>query len=767
MKSYRHVAISISRQFLNGDFKDAASRAYGEDDPGPGSEDDDEEGGESAVWARQAAHSLRTDMVVYGRETQQLFSSTSLEQEQFRRISVQWHRFLGFPSARTGLSAASLLPYEAARERARRSRLETLRSTPLVVPLRAMLLSPDAAFRGQQATVLEAVIRGQTPVLQIAGTGEGKSLSFFLPAYAAPEGVTVVVAPLVSLQGDLVRRADAYRIESAIYTYGAPTPARLVFVSPESVATDAFLDFVRQLAEAHQLDRVVIDEAHLVLDATPSFRPSLLTLGRTVARLGVQFLLLTATLPPRDMAVFAERVGIDLARTAVFRGSTVRPQLEYIVRRVRTAEEEMDQAVAYVGALMASLSDPQAPLVIIFATSVARTVEIANRLACPAYHAKVGTPPEKAAILQGWINTGGPIAATNALGLGLDVPNVRFVIHAGAPRDLRDYAQESGRCGRDGVRGACVLFSTQNKAAYDAPPGPRPGPALWTMQDYLQDTYGCRRVVLDAVLDSDIDRTGCAGNEVPCDLCQKERRTGSPAVERPPAPAVATWATTAVGTAALDAERQRLAVYHQALFARQTAVTAVREVADAVRLLQQVTKACAVCLAYGAEPQYHGVKGCPRPRNDRVRNELRTASRRVVQWLRQLRLAPYAGCDVCLLPQAWCPSWEAAHGDGGSFRRAHPGRCHYRTVLVTIFTLVQALAPLRTAFVTAANEELVRSGYPTGLANDTVWSPPAAYTQGRLSYGDVEMSGLSRLFITAASIFKRNIGYIEEKDFGF
>ena len=69
MKSYRHVAISISRQFLNGDFKDAGSTAYDADDPGSGSEDDNEEGGESSIWARQAAHSLRTDMTVYARET--------------------------------------------------------------------------------------------------------------------------------------------------------------------------------------------------------------------------------------------------------------------------------------------------------------------------------------------------------------------------------------------------------------------------------------------------------------------------------------------------------------------------------------------------------------------------------------------------------------------------------------------------------------------------------------------------------------------------
>ena len=72
--------------------------------------------------------------------------------------------------------------------------------------------------------------------------------------------------------------------------------------------------------------------------------------------------------------------------------------------------------------------------------------------------------------------------------------------------------------------------------------------------------------------------------------------------------------------------------------------------ADTVRTLRWATKACAICLVYEEGPQYHGARDCPRLGDDRVRDEMRAASPQVAQWLRQVRLAPYAGCDVCLLP---------------------------------------------------------------------------------------------------------------------
>lgn len=114
-------------------------------------------------------------------------------------------------------------------------------------------------------------------MVQIASTGEGKSISFFLPAYVSATidegGVTVVVVPLVALQDDLVRRADEYGIESYVWRQRQKRIARLIFVTPESATSKSFYEFVQLLHVRQLLDRVVVDECHMLLDGTYKFRP--------------------------------------------------------------------------------------------------------------------------------------------------------------------------------------------------------------------------------------------------------------------------------------------------------------------------------------------------------------------------------------------------------------------------------------------------------------------------------------------------------------
>ncbi|KAL7939929.1 hypothetical protein V8C42DRAFT_349933 [Trichoderma barbatum] len=136
------------------------------------------------------------------------------------------------------------LPYETGRQSLRVLRLQHLGRVNLEASLQQMLQKNTASFRGQQGAVLQAVVRGQTPILQIAGTGEGKSLSFLLPAYCAYEGVTVVIVPLLALQGDLQRRCDKHQIDSHIWSDGRAKTSRLIFVTPESAAGESFHSFI-------------------------------------------------------------------------------------------------------------------------------------------------------------------------------------------------------------------------------------------------------------------------------------------------------------------------------------------------------------------------------------------------------------------------------------------------------------------------------------------------------------------------------------------
>ena len=148
--------------------------------------------------------------------------------------------------------------------------------------------------------------------------GGSKSLSFMLPAYCTPDSVTVVVVLLMALEGDLERRCREARIPAAVRSSGeaAVRAASVVLVTPESVVTKGFQGFINHLVAQQRLDRVVIDECHVILDSSADFRPKLLELGRTIADWGVQLVILTATLPPQDEGEFWHRMCIDHTRAS-------------------------------------------------------------------------------------------------------------------------------------------------------------------------------------------------------------------------------------------------------------------------------------------------------------------------------------------------------------------------------------------------------------------------------------------------------------------
>ncbi|KFA52434.1 hypothetical protein S40293_10263 [Stachybotrys chartarum IBT 40293] len=110
--------------------------------------------------------------------------------------------------------------------------------------------------------------RGDTPLLQILGTGGGKSLTFLLPAFYCPQGITIVIVPLVALREDLHRHYNKLGIQSYIWTrrMGA-IPTTILFITPESATTKQFREYAMRLNMRQLLDRIVIDECHVILDA--------------------------------------------------------------------------------------------------------------------------------------------------------------------------------------------------------------------------------------------------------------------------------------------------------------------------------------------------------------------------------------------------------------------------------------------------------------------------------------------------------------------
>jgi len=225
------------------------------------------------------------------------------------------------------------------------SRWKRLRGVDIHKELEQML-GDGAQFRGLQEPALQAIMKNKSPILVIMGTGAGKSLLFMLPARSMSTGTTVVVVPLVSLQGNLIQRCKAASISCIKWDSRQPAQvAQIVFVMPESAVSKSFGTFLDRVQGLHQLDRIVIDECHTILDSGSEFRPKMQQLGELSQR-GVQMVFLTTTLRPSDEAEFCNIMKVAIPKDCNFHACTSRANIAYSVEEY---DNEQTKAVKQIG----------------------------------------------------------------------------------------------------------------------------------------------------------------------------------------------------------------------------------------------------------------------------------------------------------------------------------------------------------------------------------------------------------------------------------
>ena len=313
------------------------------------------------------------------------------------------------------------------------------------------------AFRPMQEEIISQALDGKD-VLAILPTGGGKSICFQVPALMK-DGIALVVTPLIALMKDQVQNLQARGIRAMAVHAGmgrrevdlalnnaAYGDYKFLYLSPERLRTQLFQSYLSVL----NVSFIVVDEAHCISQWGYDFRPNYLQIGELRSRVDAPVIALTATATPLVAKDIMARLKFQEPNMLV--SGFERPNLSYVVRKT---QDKLGQ--------IRSICEGVPGTGIVYVRSRARTQEMADALRAAGisasfYHAGLG--PETRSLRQEEWKSGRTrvMVCTNAFGMGIDKPDVRFVVHADVPDSPEAYFQEAGRAGRDGLESYAVLL---------------------------------------------------------------------------------------------------------------------------------------------------------------------------------------------------------------------------------------------------------------------------------------------------------------------
>jgi len=376
--------------------------------------------------------------------------------------------------------------------------------------MRKALCRSEVSFRSEeQKEALRTIIfdEQKTPLIVVLPTGGGKSLLFTAPACLDNPGVTIVVVPYRALLDNLLATAKKAKIDCLEYRPGEQNPAALVLISADFVSGSQFLSYAQLLSAKGILRRVFVDECHLTFTAS-DWRPKLAEV-RAVRGLRVPIIMLTATLPVLLEFELEESMAASMAR--YIRAVTTRTKTRYIVEACKPGKLE-EKVLELCKRMKKHLGLRKG---VVYSRSRDQCERLARMLRCAHYHAGAADNEES---LKAWLERGGLIVATSALGTGVDFPGIVFTLHVDIPYGMIDFAQESGRAGRAGEDVDSVIVVEEGKAERQAAGGKARAVDESIMRDFIT-TRNCRRRVMGLYLDNKEIECGNDASLARCDRC--------------------------------------------------------------------------------------------------------------------------------------------------------------------------------------------------------------------------------------------------------